>query len=710
MKWMHHCLAGVLLGALTLLFPSTAPADDPVKQAKTERQREDFLAARKAYQADDQKTFQRLLDHLEGYPLQSYLRYDALSGRLNNAPQGEIEQFIQDHAESSISSRLRAAWLVNLAQQKRWGDFLRVYQPYPDMQGVALRCLYLRAHLATGAGQTPSADWLDETKTLWLVGRSQPVECDAVFKSWRAQGGLTNDMIWQRVRLAMDNREPELAGHLAKDLSAADRKWVEHWRRSYKDPDALLDHPGFKKDHPRARDILRYAIKRMARGNAGLAYAEWRRIKPRYAFSAEDIGATERDIAVAAAMQHDFSAVALFAAVPGTVLDDNAHEWRVRAALLQQDWRAVLSAIADMPAALRDKSSWRYWQARALAQTTPVQNKPSSVQPHPAPHREERERRVLPVAVAPGVLPPATFVHPGTAREEGRQERLSEAEQIFSELARERSYYGFLAADRLNQSYQMNNTPIVAGEEELTALSRHLGIAQAYELYQMGLISEARREWDHLPRTLDARRLHMAAVLAARWGWHDRAIFTLAKAKVTDDLELRFPLLYSEQVMANAQQQELDPAWVYGVIRQESAFMSDARSIAGAIGLMQIMPATGKDIARWLRVPLQGVKELFDVDKNIEFGAVYLRHVLNKNEQHHVLATASYNAGPQRARQWRPEEQELPSDIWVENIPFTETRNYVQQVMAYTTIFSSRMGREIVPLRVRMPDVAPRPE
>ncbi len=685
MKWMHHCLAGVLLGALTLLFPSTAPADDPGKQAKTERQRDDFLAARKAYQADDQKTFQRLLNRLEGYPLQSYLRYDEIRDHLAETPEREIEQFIQDYVQSSVSSRLRAAWLTQLAQQKRWGDFLRVYQPYPGMQGVALHCLQLRARLATGAGQTPPHDWLDETKVLWLVGRSQPEECDAVFKSWRAQGGLTNDMIWQRVRLAMDNREPGLAAHLAKDLGAVDRKWAEHWRRSYKDPAALLDHPDFKKDHPRAREILRYAIKRMARGNAGLAYAEWRGINPRYAFSARETGETERDIALAAAMQHDPLAATLFAAVPGTVLDDNAHEWRVRAALLQQDWPAVLSAIADMPAALRDKPSWRYWKARALAQTTaPVQSKPSSAQAHPAPHRD--------VSVS---------------REAGCHERLSEAERIFSELARARSYYGFLAADRLNQPYQMHHSSVAASEEELAVLSRYLGVAQAYELYQLGLISEARREWDHLPRTLDQRHLHMAASLAARWGWHDRAILTLIKAKVTDDLELRFPMLYREQVMANAQQQDLDPAWVYGVMRQESAFVSDARSSAGAIGLMQLMPATGKAVARLLGDPIRHVKELFGVDKNIELGAAYLRHVLDKNEQHQALATSSYNAGPQRTRQWLPEEKNLPSDIWVENIPFTETRNYVQQVMAYTTIFSSRLGREIVPLRVRMPDVTP---
>lgn len=665
MKWMHHCLAGAVLGTLTLLFPSTAPGDAP--GARIEQQRADFLAARKAYKAGDQKTFRRLFDRLEGYPLQSYLRYEELKGSLAVTPDREIEQFIQDYAQSSVSSRLRAAWLTHLAQQKRWEDFLRVYQPYPDMQGVALHCLQLRARLATGVGQTPSPDWLDEAKALWLVGRSQPEECDAVFKSWRAQGGLTDDMIWQRIRLAMDNRELGLAAHLAKDLGAEDRKWAEHWRRSYKDPAALLAHPDFKKDHPRARDILRYAIKRLARGDAGLAHAKWQHIKSSYAFSVEEIGETGRDIAVAAAMQHNPLATTLFAAVPGSALDDNAHEWRVRAALLQQDWSTVLSAIGDMPAELRDKPSWRYWKARALTQPTPVQNKPPPAQPHPA----------------------------------------AAAEQIFSELARERSYYGFLAADRLNQPYQMNSSSVAASEAELAALGRHLGVAQAHELYRLGLMSEARREWNHLPRTLDARSLHLAAVLAARWGWHDRAIFTLAQAKVTDDLELRFPLLYREQVMANAREQDLDPAWVYGVIRQESAFMSDARSSAGALGLMQIMPATGKTVARLLGDPIRHIKELFDVDKNIELGTAYLRHVLDENEQHQVLATASYNAGPQRARQWRPEERELPSDIWVENIPFTETRNYVQQVMAFTTIFHSRLGHEMVPLRVRMPDVAP---
>lgn len=669
MKWMHHCPAGVLLGALALLNSATAPADAPGAQTKIEQQREDFLAARKAYSTNDQKTFRRLVNRLDGYPLQSYLRYADLRDRLAGAPEWEIEQFIQDYAESSVSSRLRAAWLTHLSQQKRWEDFLRLYRPYPDMQGVALHCLQLRARLAAEDVQTPAQDWLDEVKALWLVGRSQPEECDAVFKSWRAQGGLTNDMVWQRIRLAMDNREPGLAAHLARDLSAADRKWVERWRRFHKEPAALLDHPDFKKDHPRARDILRYAIKRMARDNADLAHARWRAIKTRYGFSAQEKGEIERDIAVAAATQHDPLAIALFDGVPGSVLDGSAHEWRVRAALLQQDWQAALNAIEDMPADLRDKSPWRYWKARALEQTTPVQNKFPSVQPHP----------------------------------------VSEAERIFSELARERSYYGFLASDQLDLPYQVNSTPVAASAEELEALSQHLGIAQAYELYQLGLMSEARREWDHLPRTLDERQLHMAASLAARWGWHDRAILTLIKAKVTDDLELRFPMLYREQVMASAEDQDLDPAWIYGIMRQESAFVSDARSSAGAIGLMQLMPATGKSIARLIGDPIRHARELFGVDKNIELGSAYLKHVLDQNEQHQALATSSYNAGPQRTRQWLPEQQGLPSDIWVENIPFTETRNYVQQVMAYTIIFNSRLRREMVPLRVRMPDVEPEP-
>jgi soluble lytic murein transglycosylase len=229
---------------------------------------------------------------------------------------------------------------------------------------------------------------------------------------------------------------------------------------------------------------------------------------------------------------------------------------------------------------------------------------------------------------------------------------------------------------------------------------------RARELYDLGMIVESRREWDYAIAALNPRQRQLAAVLAHRWGWYDRAIIASAKANYFDDLEVRFPVLFRDQVLKNSESHDLDPAWIYGVMRQESAFTVDARSSAGALGLMQLMPATGKHTAQLLNTPLRATNELLDADKNIQLGSAYLHQVLDENNGDVVRATASYNAGPQRVKQWLPAAS-MPADIWVENVPFTETRNYIQQVMAYTTIFYQRLSREIIPLKKRMQDIGP---
>lgn len=661
---LRSCLA---LCALYLFASAPAAAQNAAVDTAMpdfSEQRLAFWEAGKALDAGDLQRYRNLLDRLEDYPLAGYLRYDYLRTRLDETPDAEIEQFLTDFADSPLSNRLRAAWLYALARERRWDTYLKVYQPYPGEQGAALQCYALQARLSD-SGAAPD-DWLDEVEKLWLVGRSQPDECNAAFKAWRNSGRMTEELIWQRIRLAMDNRQLSLAGQLAKSLDAQGQQWVTRWQRMHNDPETTLqtDFP----DGERAREIIRYGIKRLARSDASSAAQAWQRLKSRHAFSAEDIAATDKELAMAAALQHQPEALDWLAAVDTGQVDERVRQWRVRTAVAKQDWQNTLKWLDALEPAEREKDVWRYWRARALEQSAPAE-------------------------------PPAQSSNPR-----------AEAERIFSELSAQRGYYGFLAADRIDKPYTIKNQPIEADAEEVNALKIRPGIVRAYELYQMGLIADARREWDYTVAALDARGQQLAAYLANRWGWHDRAILTVAKANHMDDLELRFPLLFRDQVLTNAQSQELDPAWVYGVMRQESAFITDARSSAGALGLMQLMPETGKRTAQLLNTPLRSVNELLNVDKNIRLGSAYLRRVLDANNGDQVLATASYNAGPARVRQWLPSDGALPADVWVDNVPFGETRNYIQQVMAYTVIFRQRLGLDITPLHQRMQDIGPPPE
>jgi len=228
---------------------------------------------------------------------------------------------------------------------------------------------------------------------------------------------------------------------------------------------------------------------------------------------------------------------------------------------------------------------------------------------------------------------------------------------------------------------------------------------RARELYLADLLTDARREWAHATRDMDHDELKLASVLAHEWGWNDRAIFTVARTGDYADLKLRFPLDHVDMVRDLARHNRLDPSHVFAVIRQESAFNKDARSSAGALGLMQLMPRTGRVTARKNRIPLASTRTLLEADKNIRIGSAYLREVMDRYDNNPVLATASYNAGPHRVKVWLPEENDVSAALWIANIPFSETRKYVQRVLTYAAIYDWRMEQPVTRLKQRMPDI-----
>jgi soluble lytic murein transglycosylase len=276
---------------------------------------------------------------------------------------------------------------------------------------------------------------------------------------------------------------------------------------------------------------------------------------------------------------------------------------------------------------------------------------------------------------------------------------------MYRVLARERGYYGFLAADRMDEPYAMQHQSIVASTDEVSAMLARPGVLAAQELLAMGMLTEARRQWQWITRHMNNRELAVAALIARGWGWHDRVILTLSKSDHQDDLELRFPILYRDAIEANATRHSVDPGWIYGVVRQESAFVPDARSHAGALGLMQLMPATGLLTGRRLNLKLHGTRAILEVENNITLGVGYLKEVLTRNANHQTLATAAYNAGPNRVNDWIPSAN-LDADVWVETIPFNETRDYVKNVMAFTAVYDHRLGLKPTRLKDRMPAVA----
>jgi soluble lytic murein transglycosylase len=633
-----------IIGIACLAIISTAAAsEDPYQEDRAL-----FLKAYKALGEHRQNDYRQLARKLTDYPLYPYLQYRELRDRLGRASNSELEAFIKNNAGDPLGRRMQQAWLYSLARQRDWPQFLKIYQ---GKQPVALQCYRLQAQIKTG--QTDKL--VEDALKLWLIGKSQDKTCDPVFKYLEDNDKITTDLLWQRIRLAMEDGNPSLAGYLARRLSDSDRSWVELWREARKRPARTLDSPRLSKDSKQAREIILYSIRRISRTDADQAYERWELLKPRYEFTPGEIGQLENRMALSATWQNNPRAHEWLVAVPEDGADIKVREWRIRTALALEDWEAVLVHIGNLPVDDAFKTEWRYWKSVALEKT---------------------------------------------------DQRLP-AMDGFSRLAKDRGYHGFLAADYLRWPYEMGNRPLEYDPADVAALEKKSGLLRAHELLRAELLINARREWEYATRNLSSDEIKLAAVLANQWGWHDRAILTVARARDYSDLELRFPLDYLEQVQQIASDNHLDPAHVYAVIRQESAFNKDARSSAGAMGLMQLMPNTGRVTASRNKIPLTGTSMLFEPGKNITIGSAYLKQVMDQYDRNIVLASAAYNAGPHRVQRWLPKKEKQNAANWIALIPFTETRRYVQRILAYIAIYDWRMQRTVTPLKKHMPVVRP---
>ena len=597
----------------------TLPAEAETGDSSALRQQ--FLEAERVLRSGQRSKYERLLAELEEYPLYPYLIYQDLRARLANAPASEIRSFLDEWDDVPLASRLRSVWLEKLASDERWHDYL---EHYIEGNSVARRCDYLNALIRTGRAE----EVFPQVDDLWLQARSQPDECDPVFSAWRAAGHLEETLAWARVRLAIDAGETGLARYLRRFVVSSQRADVDRWIATRKDPARVAELERYPAKNPLAQQALVAGFQYLARRDAEKAAEIWTRVSPSRTWEDKDRNAIERQIGLSLAYRHKPQAMDWLARVPHEG-DQSVQEWGALSALRHGEWDQALRWLAAMNEEDQSLSRWRYWTARC--------------------------HELL-----------------GDS---------SEATPIFERLAGERNYYGFLAADRIDRPYELNHQSLSFSHEDLKSVAELPGIVRAKELLALKRWPDARREWFHVTKELSDLEAAKAAQLAHDWGWHARAIITLAGTEHLDDLGLRFPTPHQVDVTDRAGDYALDRAWVFAVARQESAFMPDARSPKGALGLMQIMPATGKNIAAKLKQPGFKTRDLLDSAINLRFGSWYLRDLLNRMRGHRVLAIASYNAGPHRARRWLPASGELDGDIWVETVPFRETRRYLRRYL-----------------------------
>ena len=620
-----------------------ASADD----ALLLEQRKKYVAAKKALSAGKLSVFKKTAASLKDYPLYPYLRYNYLKRRLWKVKSTEISGFLAHYNDLPMANDLRKSWLSLLAKRKHWQSYVDNYTP---QQNKTLQCYQLLARIKTKT----DAYLLEDIRTVWLAGESLPPQCDPAFALLYKSNLMNDELVWQRIRLSMKNNQPALASFLSRRLSKEEQIWAKGWIAMHQNPSSGTHKPKYD-DVPIAREILLHGMHRLARQNINRALSRWDKLKSSYSFTDNEISRLERELSTRAARKKHKQAMQLLDNIAISEVDEQILHLRLRTALENEDWQTLLKWTEGKPADEGIRLRWYYWRARALEETGDV----------------------------------------------------TAANEIFEWLSKERDYYGFLAADKINAPYQMNYKPLPVDLEEWQKLSAMPVITRARELYLLGSHYPARREWHHSLTLLTSYQKQIAASIAANWGWHDRAIITLAKAELYDDLVTRFPLPFNETIEKFAKMRDLDLAWLYALIRAESAFIEEVRSPAGALGLMQVMPATGKMTAKNIGMRKYNTKQLLQSSKNVRIGSAYLKQMYDSFNDNTVLATAAYNAGPTNVKRWLPKKRCEQTDIWIEKIPFTETRKYVRRILYFASVYDWRLKREITPIRQRVSLVQP---
>ena len=568
----------------------------------------------------------------------------ALVGRNDDV---RIADFLARYPGSRLAEMLRADWLKSLGAREAWplylAEYPRLVKPDPALQCYAYRAEWSQGNLGRQR----------EAVSLWFTGRDMPSACTPLFTQLIESGLINQEDIWRRFRLALDAGNPGVARVVANILESEERPTTALLDQAMRDSARLLNANSLNMSRRGDREIALFALDQLAKRNSSDAEQALR--KRLTQFSPVEASAAWAHLATWAARRHEPAALSLFQQAGVVAANDFQREWWARAALRAGDWPTVQRVINSMSESMQSQPEWRYWRARALQ--------------------------------AAGQRPAANI--------------------LFLALSREFHYYGQLAQEELGPVVQAPTINIKMGGDDVAAIGRDPGIARALALLDLGFRNDATQEWNWSIREFTDQKLLAAAELARRMEWYDRAINTAERTRELHDFDLRFIAPYRQQAQQASRENQIDEAWVFGLMRQESRFINVARSGVGASGLMQIMPATARWIAKRLGIKRFDPSEMRDPAKNIQFGAYYLKHVQTSLDDSPVLATAAYNAGPGRAQRWR-DTSPMEAAVYIESIPFSETRDYVKKVMSNAMYYAARFGQPSVLLKDRLGTVPAR--
>jgi soluble lytic murein transglycosylase len=675
---------GACLSAL-LSLPQGAGAQVPTSQGD-----QAMLEIKQAFDRSDKARLQALLPQVRGHGLEPWAAYWDLRLRLWKVPASEVQAFFSRWAGTYQEDRLRNDWLLLLGQRREWTAFQNELAQFRMNDDPEVRCYALWVeHLRTpGAGSQRLAE---ELRRLWHSQRESDDGCKSAARHFFEDKQLPALEVWRKARLAMEANRPR-ALREATDIVAPEAG--SHLSQISADPARFLRDKTLALSRQR-KELVTLALIRLATQDPEAA-AEQLGKKWGVQLTAEERNWVWGVIGKRAALRLDPQAAQYFAQVSRDGdLSDDLLGWKVRAALragTQPQWSQVLSATAAMSENAAREPTWVYWRAKALMETAAAA--PAAASPAPS------GVHAGPLSTAPGSTAGTT------------PPQRAQALVMLQSIASMRGFYEQLALEELGQRISLPGRPAPLTAAERESARQNPGLQRALQAIAIGLRSEGVREWNysvslHRPGGLPERELLAAAQLACERAVWDRCINTSERSRGEIDIEQRFPMPLRESVIKRSRDIGLDPAYVYGLIRQESRFIMDARSHVGASGLMQIMPATARETAKHIGLQGFSLSQLNDREINITLGTAYLKRALNDFGGSMALAAAAYNAGPGRPRVWR-NGPVLDGAIWAENVPFDETRDYVKKVLSNATIYAAVLTGQPQSLRERLGSIGPR--
>ncbi len=619
-----------------------------------------LLDMREAFRRNNAPALTALLPRVRGHQLEPMARYWEARARLETASPAELREAMDRMAGTYWEDRLRNDWLLRLGQQRDWTTFAAELPRYRMNDDRQVQCYALM--LDAVAKRQPADALGRQVADLWLAQREADEGCATAVKAFVDSGHLGNEWVWRRARLAMETGRTRA---VTQAVAMIDADTLPTVNAIAANPARYLDEK-ITAIRPRTKELVTLAIIKLADGNPDAAAQELDRTRWKAQLTQEERSWLWGVIGKRAAQKLQDNALVYFANGQDRFMHSDHLAWKVRAGLRAGAWGHVREAIGAMGEAQRAEPVWVYWHARALL---------ALKQPDAA-----------------------------TAA--------AQARALYESIASPRGFYEQLALEETGRSITVPPAPPPLTAAEVDAARNNPGLQRALAAVALGLRSEGVREWNyttnlHTPGGMSDRELLAAAALACEQAVWDRCINSSERTRLVQDHAQRFPMPHQSSVVQRANAIGLDPAYVYGLIRQESRFITDARSHVGASGLMQVMPATARWTARKIGMTDFQPHRINERDTNIAIGTAYLKLALDDFEGSLPMAAAAYNAGPNRPRAWR-NGPVLAGEIWAENIPFEETRDYVKKVLANTTTYAAIITGQPQSLRARLGMVGPR--